>query len=105
MVQALGISNGLSIDTEYLRIMRELRSFGLSPSGNKTKDAQRLSQAKTELVQKLQNREEISNSREDLGVQVINQVDESGYAVRSEMEEQRLGAMNVAMLNKIYFGL
>ena len=105
MVQAVGSNNGLGIDAEYMRLMRELHSFGLSPSGNKTIDAQRLSQAKTELVQRLQKNTENSESSQGLGVQVINQVDESEYVQRSEMEEQRLGAMNVAQLNRLYFGL
>ena len=104
MIQALGAASGLSIDAEYLRIIQELRSLGLAPSGNKYSDAQRLAQAKAELVQRIQKQEETNNIQE-LGVQVINQVDESQYAQRSEMEEQRLGAMTVAKLNRMYFGL
>ena len=42
---------------------------------------------------------------QNIGVQVIEPVDESEYAVRAEMEEQRLGAMSVAQLNRLYFGL
>lgn len=105
MVQAVGSNNGLGIDAEYMRLMRELRSFGLSPSGNKAIDSERLNQAKTELVQRLQKNNENSDSSQGLGVQVINQVDGSEYVQRSEMEEQRLGAMNVAQLNRLYFGL
>ena len=105
MVAAIGYNNGSGIDAEYMRIMRDLKSLGLSPSGNKDIDFQRLGQAKNELVQRLQKNKEISGSSQELGVQVINQVDESEYLQRSEMEEQRLGAMNVAQLNKIYFGL
>ncbi len=105
MIQALGNASGLSIDAEYLRIIQELRSLGLTPTGNKTTDAQRLAQAKAELVQRIQKKEEITKSNQELGVQVISQVDESEYAQRSEMEEQRLGAMSVAQLNRIFFGL
>ena len=105
MIQALGNASGLSIDAEYLRIIQELRSLGLSPSGNKSTDAQRLAAAKAELVQRIHKKEENTNSQQSLGVQIINQVDESEYAQRSEMEEQRLGAMTVAQLNKIFFGL
>ena len=105
MIQALGNASGLSIDSEYLRIIQELRRLGLNPTGNKSADAQRLAQAKAELVQRIQKKEEISNSQQELGVQIISQVDESEYIQRSEMEEQRLGAMNVAQLNKIFFGL
>lgn len=105
LIQALGVASGLSIDAEYLRIIQELRSLGLSPTGNKSTDAQRLAQAKAELVQRIHKKEETTNSQQELGVQVISQVDESEYVQRSEMEEQRLGAMTVAQLNKIYFGL
>lgn len=105
MIQALGAASGLSIDAESLRIIQELRSLGISPTGNKSTDAQRLAQAKAELVQRIQKKEETTISQQELGVQVINQVDESEYTQRSEMEEQRLGAMTVAQLNKIYFGL
>ncbi len=104
MIQAIGVASGLSIDAEYLRIIQELRSLGLNPSGNKTVDSQRLAQAKAELIQRIYKKEE-TNSTQELGVQVINQVDESQYAQRAEMEEQRLGAMTVAELNRIYFGL
>ena len=105
MIQALGNASGLSIDSEYLRIIQELRSLGLFPTGNKATDANRLQKAKEELVHRIQKKEETTNSQQELGVQVINQVDESEYAERSEMEEQRLGAMTVAQLNKIFFGL
>jgi hypothetical protein len=105
LVQAIGNYKGLSIDAEYIRMMAELRSFGLSPSGNKNTDAQKLAQAKAELVQRIHKQDNISNSQSELGIQVINQVDESENTQRSEMEEQRLGAMTVAELNKIYFGL
>ena len=105
MIQALGNASGLVIDAEYLRIIQELRALGLTPTGNKSTDAQRLAKAKAELVQRIQNKEDNANSQKELGVQVINQVDESEYAIRSEMEEQRLGAMSVAQLNRIFFGL
>ena len=107
MIQALGSNNRSGIDAEYMRMMQEMRAFGLSPSGNKTEDAQKLNQAKTELVQRVQKQDanNNNNSSQELGIQVINQVDGSEYAQRSEMEEQRLGAMNIAALNKFYFGL
>ena len=98
------ISAGEYVDSEYLRIINELRRFGLSPSGNKSTDASRLAQAKTELVNKLQKREQINNA-ERLGVQVMEPVDESANAVKAEMEEQRIGAMNIAQLNRLYFGI
>ena len=54
MIQAIGNASGLSIDAEYLRIIQELRRLGLQPTGDKNNDAQRLAQAKAQLVQKIQ---------------------------------------------------
>ena len=103
MIQRLGSNYGLGADTEYMRLMQEMHSFGLHPSGNKSLDARKLANIKSELVQKIQN--SFSGSENNSGVQVISPVDETDYIQRSEMEEQRLGAMNVANLNKLYFGL
>ncbi len=104
MVQAIGSNFAYGINAEYLRIMRDLLSLGIPPTGNQAKDADRLNKAGAELVQRINNND-ISNSNKDLGVQVLNPVDRSDYAQRSEMEEQRLGAINIALLNKIYFKL
>lgn len=103
MIQGLGSDKGLGADAEYMRLMQEMHSFGLHPSGNKNLDARKLANVKSELVQKIQN--SFSGSENNSGVQIISPVDETDYIQRSEMEEQRLGAMNVADLNKIYFGL
>ena len=103
MIQRLGSNNGLGADAEYMRLMQEMHSFGLHPSGNKNLDARKLANVKSELVQKIQN--SFSGSENNSGVQVISPVDETDYIQRSEMEEQRLGAMNIANLNKFYFGL
>lgn len=104
MINAIGNASGLSIDAEYLRIIQELRRLGLQPTGDKNNDAQRLAQAKAELVKKIQKQDEI-NSIKSLGIQIINSVDETYLSERSEMETQRLGAMTVAELNKLYFRL
>ncbi len=106
MIHPLGRNNSGGADSEYMRIMLDLRYFGLSPTGNKYEDAQKLAQIKSELIDKIQKKNNnTSDSSDGLGIQVINPVDESGSVQRSEMEEQRLGAMNIARLNKIYFGL
>ena len=102
MLQAVSRINGLSSDAEYVRIIQELRALGIAPSGNKAVDAQKLTQAKNELVQRIKNREE-TNEMQELNVQVLSPVDETQYAEKSEMEEQRLGAMTVAQLNRLYF--
>lgn len=104
MIQAIGNASGLSIDAEYLRIIQELRRLGLQPTGDKNNDAQRLAQAKAQLVQKIQKQDE-TNSIKSLGVQIINSVNETYISEHTEMETQRLGAMTVAELNKLYFRL
>ena len=104
MINPLGNSKGLSIDAEHLKIIQELRKLGQGSSGNMQVDAQKLNEAKTELIDKLKNREN-KNDSQALGVQIINQVDDADFSKRAEMEEQRLGAMNVAELNKLFFGL
>ena len=57
MIQVLGSISNNYIDGEYLRIIQELRRLGLQPTGNKANDAQRLAQAKAELVQKIHKKE------------------------------------------------
>ena len=102
MLQAINSISGLRIDAEYVKIIQELRSFGIAPTGNKAIDEQKLIQAKAELVQRIKNKEETKKVQE-LNVQVLSPVDETQYAQKSEMEEQRLGAMTVAQLNRLYF--
>ena len=91
-------------DAEYQRIIRELQSLGIAPSGNKATDRSKLALAKAELVEKIQRRQ---NEEHKIGLQAqpIEPVDDAQNAQRTEMEEQRLGAMNVATLNRLYFGI
>ena len=104
MINSLGNANSLSIDAEHLKIIQELRRLGQNSSGNMQVDSQKLAEAKIELIDKLKNRESKENAQ-SLGIQVIGQVDDAEFSKRAEMEEQRLGAMNVAELNKLFFGL
>ena len=104
MIQAISNVSGLSIDAEYLRIIQELQRLGLSATGNREADYLRLERAKAELVNKIKDKEVKENSQ-TIGVQVLSPVDEAKYAERSHMEVQRLGAMTVAELNRIYFGI
>ena len=104
MINAISNVAGLSIDAEHLKIIQELRRMGLEPTGVKSTDAQKLAKAKAELIQKIHKKEEV-NATQSLGIQIINSVDEKFYTERSEMEQQRLGAMTVAELNKFYFRL
>ena len=105
MIQAIRpISIAQSGDPEYQRILAELKKLGLTPSGNKSIDKGRLESAKQELVQKIQEKENF-NQQQQLQVQPLNAVESTDNSKKAEMEQQRLGAMNVAELNKIYFGL
>lgn len=103
MVLAVGAISSYS-DSEYLRILQELRKLGIASTGNKSVDKGKLEQAKTELINKIQNKQE-EEQKQVLQAPVIEAVDGTEYTQRAEMEEQRLGAMTVAELNKIYFGL
>ena len=88
-------------DPEYLKIIRELQQLGIAPSGNKSTDKSKLQQAKLELVQKIQIKQE-EEQKQELQIQTIGGVQDTQ---RSQMENERIGAMTVAELNKIYFGL
>ena len=79
-------------------------SLGYAPTGNKEIDKGKLQEAKQQLVEKIKEKE-VHNRTQELQVQPMAPVDSTQDAKRSEMEQQRLGAMTVAELNKIYFGL
>ena len=94
------------IDSEYLIILQGLRRLGIAPSGNKTADKTKLEQAKAELINKIkQNGEANQNSFPDLQVQTIQPADSAEEAKRAEMELKKLGAMNIAELNRLYFNI
>ena len=103
-IQAISSLN-LSIDSEYLRIIQDLRSLGLNPSGNKNTDKFKLEQAKKELIDKIQTKDNSNQQSKTEEFQKIFPVEDTSDSVRAEMEEQRLGAMNIAELNKLYFNL
>lgn len=88
-------------DPEYLRILQELMKLGIAPSGNKSVDKSKLEQAKIELVQKIQAKQE-EEQKQDLKVRPLEAVKESQQA---QLETEKTGAMTLAELNKIYFGL
>ena len=52
-------------DPEYLRILQELMKLGIAPSGNKSVDKSKLEQAKLELIQKIQIKQE-EEQKQDL---------------------------------------
>ena len=106
MVAAVGAIDsyisGAYTDPEYLRILQELRALGLAPSGNKEIDKAKVQRAKAELIEKIQEKEKVQNNN-SLQVQTVDPVDDSQNSKRAELEEQRLGAMTVAELNRLYF--
>ena len=65
MLNPLGNAKGTSIDAEHLRIIQELRRLGHDTSGNMQIDAQKLNEAKTELIDKLKNRENQNSAHSD----------------------------------------
>ena len=94
-----GINN---IDYEHQKIIQELLSLGISPSYEKSKDKAKLEAEKVKLIEKISNKaassERVPEEKfED--VIVAYQPDEG----RVKLEEERLGAMTIAELNKIYF--
>ena len=100
MVAAISAIGSYS-DPEYLRILQELMQLGISPSGNKSVDKGKLEQAKLELIQKIQIKQE-EEQKQDLKVQPLESPRDTEKA---RLETERIGAINVAELNKIYFGL
>ena len=100
-ISSLGVHN---YDPEYQRILQELMRFGIAPSGNKNIDKGKLEQAKTELIQKIQTKNN-EEEKQALQVQPLEGVLDTQDPKRAEMEEQRLGAMTLAELNRMYFGI
>lgn len=75
--------------------------LGITPSYNKSTDKSKLQQAKLELTHKIQQKQ-AEEQKQNLQVQPL---EATQNAERAKMEESKLGAMTVAELNKIYFGL
>ena len=98
MVQAIGaIGNQFNnfADPEYMKIFLELQNAGIKPTGNKQIDKARLEEEKKKIAEKIhdkiENRQNVQN--------------DNSNEKKKKMEEQRLGAMNIAELNKILLGL
>ena len=103
LVAAISAINHYS-DPEYLRILQELMRLGIAPSGNKQVDKGKLEQAKAELIQKIQTRQQ-EEQKQELKIQPLEGVQDSQMSERARLEESRLGAMTVAELNRLYFGI
>lgn len=103
MIPAVGAVSANS-DPEYLRMLQELMKLGIAPSGNKSIDKTKLEQAKTELIEKIQTKQR-EEEKNYLQVQPMEAAQASMDPKRAQMEEERLGAMTIAELNRFYFGL
>ena len=105
MVMAVGAIGSYSSnlqDPEYIKVLKELMQMGITPSGNKNTDVSKLKQAKTELIEKIQTKQN-EEQKQELQVQPLEATKETQQA--QQLEYARTGAMTLAELNKIYFGL
>ena len=104
-VQSIRLGGIQNIDYEHQRIINELLAMGISPTYDKNTDKAKLEAEKAKLVDKIsrkvENLEEKSSIKFEDTIVSYHQQDEE----RLGLEEQRLGAMTLAELNKIYFGL
>ena len=91
MIPAVGAINpNHCTDPEYIRILMELRKLGITPSGSKAIDRQKLADEKRRLEEKFEVKHSDSNK---------NQLE------RENLEKQRIGATALAEINKILLGL
>ena len=93
MISAIG-AIGHDYDPEYLQIIRELRKYGLTPSGNKEIDKSRLAQAKLKQEQ-----------AEEFLLEDISKPDENKDTERALLEELRTGATELAKINRVLLGI
>jgi hypothetical protein len=93
VIQAVGAIGQYS-DPEYIKIIQELMKLGITPSGNKYIDKTKLEQAQ----QKTESKFEVDETQNK------NQKDEQ-QTQKEQMEEQRVGATNLAEINKVLLGL
>ena len=57
---------------------------------------------RTSLLKKIQQNKNVNNEH---GTETMYMVDERETSKRAELEEKKPGAMTIAQLNRIYFGL
>ena len=95
---------GFASEEEYKLFLQTLMGI-VQHQRDKNTASNNLTVEKNGFIDRIQNNENVFSGENDIGIQVINPVDEIKYLQRSEMEEQRLGAINIAELNKLYFGL
>lgn len=101
-VGAIGSYGSNYQDPEYIKIIKELTQMGITPSGNKNADVSKLKEAKTELIEKIQTKQN-EEQKQELQVQPLEASKESQQT--QQLEYAKTGAMTLAELNKLYFGL
>ncbi len=95
-----GTASGIMIDSEYQRIIRELRALGIEPTGNKTTDKAKLEEAKA-----------AKHAKEVQNISFVTQTEETEKAgaesskdtIKNDMSiqtQQMTGADQIAKLNK-----
>ena len=94
MIQAIG-AIGHDYDSEYIRIIRELQKYGITPTGNKQIDKARLRQIKQKEEQ----------AEEFLLDKIIYEEDDEISNNRRQLEELRTGAMTLAQINRVLLGI
>ena len=106
MIGAIGAVNSRGgIDQEYQRIMYELGTLNLQPTGDKGVDKARLEAEKGKIVDKINEKIDEKTQAKGSDFQEAMVASQQENMMREKLEEQRLGAMTVAELNKIYFNL
>ena len=85
---------GMTIDTEYQRIIRALRAYGIEPTGDKNVDKA-----------KLQKIEEAKSNANAKFLDSKQEEKKSENVESKEFVDKGEGSDQIAMLNKLMFGL
>ena len=97
-----GIGGHRPDDYEYYRIIMQLQALGISPTGNKNADRARLTLEKEKLVNKIAKSQNNTKINDNEFLETLATVKEDDLQ-RQSLEKQRLGAMTVSELNRLYF--
>ena len=97
-----GTASGIMIDSEYQRIIRELRALGIEPTGNKTTDKAKLEEAKAAKAKKTNQVDNIQfvNKTEDTEKADEESSKDAAKDDKTVQAEQMTGATQLAQLNK-----
>lgn len=91
---SFGSCSGTSVDSEYQKIMRALRAYGIEPTGDKSVDKAKLQ--KIEAAKDSQNTQ-LSNQQ--------NKDNATETSAQTQITDQGQGTDQLAMLNKLKLGL